>query len=139
MADDYRFDIETTSFKQKMESLQSKFPNFIKTIIQRLGMRLLAKVRILTPVDTGLLRRSWFLEEPTATSNDIKIEIKNNVKYGLAVETGHKQTLGGGGRQGPQRFIAGKWMLKRGINEIESNAPQILEKEIEKFANENMR
>lgn len=83
MANNYSFKIDDRDFKKKMKKLQSDFPNFTKVILGKLGMRLLAKVKVLTPVDTGLLRRSWFLSPPKVTPTQGSIELKNNVKYAL--------------------------------------------------------
>ena len=105
-----------------MKKLQSDFPNFMKIILGKLGMRLMAKVKVLTPVDTGLLRRSWFLAPPKITPTEASIELKNNVVYGLA------QEYGSHGREG-------RFMLRKGMDELNSRAPQILETEIQAFIN----
>lgn len=120
MSANYTCKIDDRDFKKKMKKLQTDFPTFNKVLIGRLGMRLMAKVKVLTPVDTGLLRRSWFLSPPKITPTEGSIELKNNVKYGLA------QEYGSNGR-------AGRFMLRKGFDELNSQAPQILEAEIQHF------
>ena len=122
MARDYEFRIDDRDFKKKMKKLQADFPDFTKVILGRLGLRLMAKVKLLTPVDTGLLKRSWFLSPPKITPLNSSIELKNNVKYGLAQEYGAR------GREG-------RFMLRKGFAEFEPQAPQILETEIQQFIN----
>jgi hypothetical protein len=130
MANDYSFNINSKGFKTRINRLITKLPDFIKQLMQRIGMRLWYKVRMYTPVDTGLLRRSWTLKKPTYDGKEAKIEIDNLVKYGSPVEYGHNRWA---------KFYPGRFMLKRAFMDIQNNAPQILEKEIEKFANENLR
>lgn len=129
MAKNYEFKIDTSDFDKKINKIQKNFPNFISHLLKQLGLRLLARVKRLTPVDTGLLRKSWFLENPKVQGSKSYIEIKNNVKYGLPIEEGRK-TKGGG-------FVAGRFMLKKGMNEINREAPRIIESEIQKFINQN--
>ena len=83
MSANYTCKIDDKDFKKKMKKLQADFPSFTKVILGKLGMRLMAKVKLLTPVDTGLLRRSWFLGTPKVTPTESSIELKNNVKYAL--------------------------------------------------------
>ena len=120
MANDYTFRIDDKDFKKKMKKLQSDFPSFNKILLGRLGMRLMAKVKLLTPKDTGLLQRSWFLSTPKITPTEASIELKNNLGYALAQEYGAR------GRNG-------RFMLRKGIEEIEPQMPQILETEIQHF------
>ena len=130
MADNYKFKFDTRGFKTQMEGLQRKFPEFIKTILKRIGMRLWHKVRMYTPVDTGLLRRSWTLKPPKYDGKEASIEIENLVKYAVPVEKRHNRWV---------KFYPGRFMLKRAFGDIESNAPKILEKEIQKFVNDSVR
>jgi len=122
MSANYTCKIDDKDFKKKMKKLQGDFPSFMKVLMGRLGMRLIAKVKVLTPVDTGLLRRSWFLDAPKITPTQASIELKNNTVYGLA------QEYGSHGREG-------RFMLRKGMDELSSQAPQILETEIQAFIN----
>ena len=94
-------------------------------MLGRLGLRLMAKIKKLTPVDTGLLRRSWYMNTPNIKGEIATVEIKNNVKYALAVEMGRKLKNGG--------FVPGWIMMKLGFREMEPQIPQILEAEIQAF------
>ena len=122
MSANYTCKIDDKDFKKKMAKIQRDFPTFNKVLMGRLGMRLMAKVKVLTPVLSGLLRRSWFLDEPKITPTQSSIELKNNVVYGSAREYGTSK-------------MAGKFMLRRGMDELNSQAPQILEAEIQHFIN----
>jgi len=121
----YVFKIDSGGFKKYMNAILFNFPNFKKKLLINLGNRLIAKVKSYTPVDTGLLRRSWFLGNPVVTNNTAEIEIKNNAKYAAAVEFGSKHKNGG--------FTPGRIMLKQGMAEMEVQTPKIMEDEIQKF------
>lgn len=125
---DYEFKLDTFEFDHKMNLILKSFPNFIENVLKKLGLKLLAKVKKLTPVDTGLLRKSWFLTKPKITSFNAEIEIKNNVKYAAAQEYGFLHKGG--------KFIQGKFMLKQGINQLNNEVKKIIGTEIQKFLNE---
>jgi len=119
---DYEFKLDDKDFKKKMKLIQIGFPALTGIMLGKLGMRLMAKVKVLTPVDTGLLRRSWFLSKPIITPKDASIEIKNNVQYAMSQEYGAK------GKEG-------RFMLRKGFEETSSQASKILEAEVQAFIN----
>lgn len=119
------FKIDTKDFQLKMKKLQNDYPEFNKTIIQRIGSRVLAIVKRKTPVKTGHLRRNWALTKPEVDKNGASIEIFNNVKYALPVELGHKTRSG--------KFIQGKLMLKSSLALMQERIKSWLDIEIQKF------
>lgn len=129
MAKDYEFKVDTKNFKKTTNRLLNDMPNFNEKVLKTLGALLLRTVRRITPVDTGLLKKSWFVEKPVVGKNKSYVEIKNNVKYALPVETGRRTKKGG--------FIAGRFMLKKSLKEIESKAVGIIESEAQKFVDRN--
>lgn len=119
--------IDTSDFDSKIRIIQVSFPMFLGSLMKKLGLRLLTKVKLLTPVDKGLLRRSWFLESPKVTPTEVSIEIKNNTEYSEAVEFGHKLRNG--------RFYSGKFMLRKSMTEMENEIENTMETEIQRFMN----
>ena len=119
---------------------------FIESCAKELAARLLAKVIKRTPVGEypketgkkgGTLRRGWTGEKSggaSAYANSLKvnrfgdvfvIEIKNPVEYASYVEFGHR-TRGGDG------WVEGKFMLTISEQEIERDAPKVLENKLKK-------
>ena len=136
------------NFKQKInDTLGAKHIDlFIEACAKELAARLLAKVIKRTPVGQypqssgkkgGTLRRGWTNGKSQAASayaNSLKvtrfgnayvIEIINPVEYASYVEFGHR-TRGGEG------WVEGKFMLTISEQEIESDAPRILENKLKK-------
>ena len=119
---------------------------FIESCAKELAARLLAKVIKRTPVGQypketgkkgGTLRRGWTGgkgQGATAYAGNLKvhhyggayvIEVTNPVEYASYVEFGHR-TRGGKG------WVKGKFMLSIPEEEIQRNAPKILENKLKK-------
>ena len=119
---------------------------FIESCAKELAARLLAKVIKRTPVGDypkstgkkgGTLRRGWTGEKTSSASvyaNSLKvhhfggtyvIEIINPVEYASYVEFGHR-TRGGDG------WVEGKFMMTISEQEVQRDAPKILENKLKK-------
>ena len=119
---------------------------FIESCAKELAARLLAKVIKRTPVGQypadsgkkgGTLRRGWTngkSQAANAYANSLKvnhfgdafvIEIINPVEYASYVEFGHRT-------RNHEGWVEGKFMLTISEQEIESDAPKILENKLKK-------
>ena len=95
-----------------VNTLENASNNFEKEASKKLDIvasKLVAKTKLKTPVDSGLLRRSW---QPKKISSLERL-VFNNVSYGQFIEYGHR-TRGG------KSFIDGVYMLEKSVKEIES-------------------
>lgn len=110
-----------------------------KTVI-RIGNRLLKKVKLKTPVDTGLLRDSWRSKKG---EDNYTRYVFNPVKYATYVELGHRVVGGKGGGKGRRKgnkketekreakskgYVEGVYMLTRSVAEIEDNIDKDFER-----------
>lgn len=95
---------------------------FIKEELVRGGLRTLEETKNRTPVDTGLLKRSWWLTQPRKVLRGYEITIKNNVHYATYVECGHLLKNGG--------WYRPRFMLKRAVNKLENELPIEVDKGI---------
>lgn len=134
------------NFKKNLEKNLSgdQLNMFIESCSKELAARLLAKVIKRTPVGEypssagkvgGTLRRGWTggkSSGATAYANSLKvqhlggnyvIEIVNPVEYASYVEFGHR-TRGGNG------WVEGQFFLTISEQEIQRDAPKILEKKL---------
>ena len=96
-----------------INTLDSAIQGFDVEIPKRLSnvsSKLIRKVKLKTPVDSGVLRRSWRSKK----DGDLARIVYNNVKYGPHVEYGHR-TKGG------KSFVDGRYMLEKSVKEIESD------------------
>lgn len=106
---------------------------FCRNVAKELAARLLAKVIKRTPVGQyppesgimgGTLRRGWTAEQITKTGNTYQIEIINPVHYASYVEYGHRT-------RDHKGWVEGRFMLTISEQELQQQAPAIIEKKLE--------
>ena len=96
-----------------IRTLNNASNNFDKEASKRLNnisQKLVAKVKLKTPVDSGVLRRSWRVKK----DGDLARIVYNNVRYAPHIEYGHR-TRGG------KSFVDGVYMLEKSVKEIEKD------------------
>jgi len=108
---------------------------FCRDAAKELAARLLAKVIKRTPVGQyppesgimgGTLRRGWTAEQITKIGNMYQIEIINPVHYASYVEYGHRT-------RDHKGWVEGRFMLTISEQELNAQAPAILERKLEKI------
>ena len=96
-------------FAKTLDNAQDNYKKEAKKLLNEIGMKLKTRVVLKTPVDTGVLRRSWKYK----TINENEGILSNSVHYASHIEYGHR-TRGG------KSFIDGVNMLEKSVKEIES-------------------
>ena len=96
-------------FAKTLENAQDNYKKEAKKALNEIGMKLKTRVVLKTPVDTGVLRRSWKYK----TISENEGILSNNVHYAPHIEYGHR-TRGG------KSFVDGVYMLEKSVKEIES-------------------
>lgn len=96
-------------FAKTLNNAQDNYKKEAKKLLKEIGMKLKTRVVLKTPVDTGVLRRSWKYK----TINENEGILSNGVHYAQYVEHGHR-TRGG------KSFVDGVYMLEKSVKEIES-------------------
>ena len=95
-------------FTKTLENASNNFEKEASKKLDIISSKLIAKVKLKTPVDSGLLRRSW---QPKKINNLERL-VFNNVHYASHVNYGHR-TRGG------KSFVDGVYMLEKSVKEIE--------------------
>lgn len=113
--------IDEDKFGETLDKIYANFNKETTKYLKKTGTELLRKVKKETPVDTGTLKRSWDME-----LGEDEVVVATNVKYAEPVEFGHR-TRGG------NKVVEGKYMLKKGVEEIEKTLDIEFEIMIEKF------
>lgn len=93
---------------------------FLRGCVEELALRVFGKTVMRTPVDTGLLRRSWQIGEIVRVGDGLEVEIINPVEYAMYVEYGHRT-------KNHMGWVEGRFMLTLSLNEVERELPAILE------------
>lgn len=102
---------------------------FIREVLQELGNMLLRSTRRRTPVDTGHLRRNWFISSVRQRGDVFEIEIYNNTEYAPWVENGHRIVRNGN----TVGWCDGVFMLRLSVIEIERLAPEVIGRRADEF------
>ena len=97
------------NFAKTLDNASNNFEKEANKKLDIIASKLIAKVKLKTPVDSGLLRRSW---KPKRVSNLERI-VFNNCKYASHVNYGHRTRNG-------KSFVDGVYMLEKSVKEIES-------------------
>ena len=96
------------NFIRTLNNASNNFDEEATKSLNKISQKLIAKVKLKTPVSTGVLRRSWRVK----SEGQLAKIVYNNVKYGPMVEFGHR-TRGG------KSFVDGQYMLTKSVKEIE--------------------
>lgn len=96
---------------------------FIREFLTEMAYRALAKIKRRTPVDTGDLRRNWFVSKVVRKGDAYEIELYNNIEYAGYVEYGHRTVNSGG-----MGWVPGRFMATISMDEIERELPKYLER-----------
>ena len=96
-------------FAKTLNNAQDNYKKEAKKLLNKIGMKLKTRVVLKTPVDTGVLRKSWRYK----TISENEGILSNNVHYAPHIEYGHR-TRGG------KSFVDGVYMLEKSVKEIET-------------------
>lgn len=91
--------------------------------VEEISMRLLRKVKIKTPVDTGELRQSWFVTSIVKRGSYYETEVVSDATYATYVEYGHR-TRGGAS------WVPGRFMLTISVEEVEGQMEAIVQRKV---------
>ena len=100
MADNV-LNLDMTAWLDSFESLERQMPTAKAQLLSEQGNKMHRQVKLLTPVDSGNLRRSWAV----ALGSD-EVEVSTYLEYAEYVEDGHNQKA---------RFVPGRWSGNRFI------------------------
>lgn len=121
-------------FKKTIEEMEKEKEQLMIDTIKELAARLLRKVIKRTPSDTGNLRRNWTVSDVRKNGENYEIEVSNSAEYASYVEFGHRQTPGrfvpAIGKRLKKSWVKGKFMLTISENELQKQAPAVIEKKI---------
>ena len=96
------------NFIRTLNNASNNFDEEANKRLNNISQKLVAKVKLKTPVDSGVLRRSWRVK----SEGQLAKIVYNNVKYGPMVEYGHRTRSG-------KSFVDGRYMLTKSVKEIE--------------------
>ena len=96
------------NFIRTLNNASNSFDEEASKRLNIISQKLIKKVKLKTPVDSGLLRRSWRSKK----EGDLARIVYNNVHYAPHIEYGHRT-------RGKKSFVDGQYMLTKSVKEIE--------------------
>ncbi|WP_346234501.1 HK97 gp10 family phage protein [Lysinibacillus telephonicus] len=116
---------------KRTTKLEKQYEQFLEGLVKEIAARMLRKVIKRTPVGQyedgtvgGTLRRGWTIDtNVTKKGNVYEITIFNPVEYSQYVEFGHRT-------RNHQGWVNGRFMMTISADEVEREAPQIIEKKV---------
>ncbi|MGE7114958.1 HK97 gp10 family phage protein [Lysinibacillus sp. NPDC047702] len=112
------------AFEKKLAKLaRADFDKFCEAAAKELAARMLGKVIRRTPVDEGTLRRGWTIGQVEKSGATYEIEVINSVDYAQYVEFGHRTS-------NHQGWVNGRFMMTISADQVEQQAPAILERKL---------
>ena len=112
-------------FTKTLENASNNFEKEANKKLDTIASKLIAKVKLKTPVDSGVLQKSWRSKK----DGELARIVYNRVEYGPMVEYGHR-TRGG------KSFVDGRYMLTKSVKEIEDTLTSEFSMMIENLFNE---
>ena len=113
------------NFIRTLNNASNSFDEEASKRLNIISQKLIKKVKLKTPVDSGLLRRSWRSKK----EGELARIVYNNVHYAPHIEYGHR-TRGG------KSFVDGRYMLTKSVQEIEETLTSEFSMMIENLFNE---
>ena len=112
-------------FIRTLNNASNNFDEEANKKLNNISQKLIRKVKLKTPVDSGVLKKGWRSKK----DGDLARIVYNNVKYGPHVEYGHR-TRGG------KSFVDGRYMLTKSVQEIEDTLTSEFSMMIENLFND---
>jgi len=112
-------------FFQNFNDAYKDFDEFLKKFLLEQALRVLAKTKPRTPVDTGALRASWQVGEVRVVGNDLEVEIINSQEYASFNEYGARNVDGS--------WRDGRFMLTISMDEVRAQMPLRFDKALKAY------
>lgn len=113
----------------KAAASEQKMDAFYTGLLDEMMNGLLTDVKERTPVDSGHLRRNWFITHARRSGKHYRAEIYNNIEYAPYVENGHRIVRNGVTHD----FVDGKYMLRDSLFDLQRAAPDFIKTKSEEF------
>lgn len=145
-----KFDTSELKRLEKYLSDKKKIDKFFEDLTKEVATVVLSSAIMLTPVDTGELRRGWTggvektpkdyifnNKRVSKIGNSYKITLSNGLKYAEYVNYGHRQEVGryvpAIGKRLVKPWVEGQYMVEKSINQAEAVLPDVCKRKTEEF------
>lgn len=135
-------ELRDLSERIKAAASEHEMDAFYTGLLDEMMNGLVDDVKYRTPVDSGHLRRNWFITKAKRSGKVYHADIYNNIEYAPYVENGHRQEVGryvpAIGKRLVNGFVEGRHMLRNGMFDLQKAAPDIIKTKSEEFLSRMM-
>lgn len=117
---------EFEKFADTYKKAAIEFDKFLNKFLIKCALDALGKTKKRTPVDTGGLKRNWFITRVMRKGDELVVWLYNSQDYASYVEYGHTN-------RNRTKWVEGYFMATISIEEVQRKIPQRFEREFEKF------
>lgn len=118
--------------EKRLNSSDKSRDELISKILEDIASEVIRKAKNLTPVDSGLLRRSFFSNFRKDLDGAYVCEVYNNTTYARFVEKGHR-IVSNGVTIG---FVDGVFMLKISEERVKRDLDRYIKRSVERYLKE---
>jgi len=123
-----------TQYESDFAAMKNSFDSWINSFMLRQGMKFMAAVKPLTPVDTGDLRDHWTIEGVVRSGDSFQVWFVNPMEYATFVEYGHaKPYMSGKASPGSDDWVDGRFMMTVALEVVNRELPAEFDAEFAKF------
>lgn len=130
----FRFDADFSAlyaYRERMAEFQKELDAFMEETVWQLGELAIAKLKEVSPVLSGELRKHWLLKDVRKSGTDWTAILVNSMDYASYVNDGHA-TYGKADDGGPKiGWVEGQFFVENGMLNFEVKLPGELQKRIE--------
>lgn len=113
-------------YSKNFKQMKNEFNDFLLKYLQKEGLKTLTDIKNNTPVDTGYLRMSWFMDNIKQEGNKASIEFENIAEYASIIEYGTPARPN-------WKWADGAHMMTKGFFNAENRMPKSFDKEFTAF------
>lgn len=118
--------------ESRLKSSDKSRDELISKILEDIAFEVIREAKLKTPVDSGLLRRSFFSNFRRDQDGTYICEVYNNTTYARFVEKGHR-IVSNGVTIG---FVDGVFMLKVAEEKVRARLDKYTERTVERYLKE---
>ena len=112
------------SFLNYTQQVENSIDNIIKQSLEETATMVISNTKLITPVKTGALKRSWTHDNVEHNGNKYTVEVGSSCLYAPFVEEGHRQG---------STFVQGRFMLKDSIDKNKDKLQQKINDKLDKI------
>lgn len=128
---------ECNAFRRELAAYLDDISSIDIKVLNKTINAALAQAKLLSPVDTGYLRRSWFIDPAKKTAfNNVEGNLFNIAEYAAFVNYGHRVKNRDGETVG---FVEGKFFLEKSVDMAESIMVELFKKELKRVKSKHER